>query len=129
MSPQDTTDIPQMNADELYREEVFTDRRIGTVRRLTPVLRDGSADPDRAVLFSGQAQMMTPAGALPLTFDIEADSLEDAVAKFSAAAKDAVERTLDELERMQREASSSIVIPEPGTGGLGGPGGGKIQFP
>lgn len=129
MSTEDTVEIPQMDKEQLYREEIFTDRRIGTVRRLVPVRADGAPDPERRVLFAGQAQMMTPAGTLPLSFDIDAASLEEAVAKFAAAAKDAVEHTLDELERMHREASTSILVPEPGTGGLGGRGGGKIQFP
>ena len=31
----------QMSADALYREDVFTDQRVGTVRRLTPVRSDG----------------------------------------------------------------------------------------
>ncbi len=86
----------RMEPGALYREEVFTDRRVGAIRRLTPVKADGSADPARAVLYLGQAQLYTPAGALPLSFEIEADSLEEAVRKFAGAAQESVEQTLRE---------------------------------
>ena len=133
MNSQYSPEIPEMNPAELCREEVFTDRRIGTIRRITPVRPDGTVDPGRPVHYAGQAQMMTPAGTLPLSFEIEAESLEEAVGKFAATAREEVARTLEELEALHREASSSILIPESGAGGLGGPGGipggGKIQFP
>jgi hypothetical protein len=35
----------EMDAAQLYQEDVYTDRRIGTIRRLTPVKSDGSPDP------------------------------------------------------------------------------------
>lgn len=119
----------RMDAADLYREEAFTDRQVGTIRRLTPVKTDGSPDERRTVIYHGQTQILTPVGALPLSFEIEAASLEDAVRKFGDAAQVAAERTIDELRQMRREAASSLVLPgaESGQGGL--PGGGKIQFP
>lgn len=117
-----------MDAADLYREDTFTDRRMGTIRRLTPVDANGADDPARAVLYEGHTQLLTPMGTLPLSFEIEAGSLEQAVSRFPEAAQAAVERTMDELKELRREAASSIVIPEPGSGGLGGPGGGKIQL-
>ena len=65
----------QMSADALYREDVFTDQRVGTVRRMTPVKSDGSDDPGRPVLYIGQATIMTPMGSLPLSFELPAKSL------------------------------------------------------
>jgi len=119
-----------MDAADLYREEAFTDRQVGTIRRLTPVKTDGSPDERRAVSFLGQTQILTPVGALPLSFEIEAASLEEAVRKFGDAAQDAAERTIDELRQMRHEAASSLVLPDAGPGRGGGfPGGGKIQFP
>ena len=53
-----------MDSTEIYREETFTDRRVGTIRRLTPVGADGSPDAARPVIFVGQAQVMTPMGAV-----------------------------------------------------------------
>ena len=35
---------PSMDPKALYLEEVFTDRRIGTIRRLTPVKPDATPD-------------------------------------------------------------------------------------
>ncbi|MBS1270549.1 MAG: hypothetical protein MAG794_01506 [Gammaproteobacteria bacterium] len=122
MAQVESTDM-QMQADELYREETITDRRVGSIRRLTPIKVDGSDDAGREVLYVGQAQLMTPMGAIPLSFDLKAESLSGAVEKFPDAAQEAVERTAKELEEMRREASSSIYVP--GSGGSGGiPGGG-----
>jgi hypothetical protein len=122
----------RMESRDLYREEVFTDRRVGTVRRLIPVTPSGAPDPSRKVLHVGQAQLLTPVGAIPLSFEIEAASLEDAVAAFGRAAQRAAEQAIEELRELRREAASSIVIPESGVGGvggIGGPRGGKIQIP
>lgn len=124
-----------MEVSELYREEVFTDRKVGTIRVLTPVTAEGETDTSRAVSYSGQTQIMTPAGALPINFEIEAQSIGEAASKFGEAAKQGIQQTLQELEEMRREAASSIVVPGAGggMGGLGGPGGmpggGKIQMP
>ena len=41
---------PTMDPTSLYREEVFTDRRVGTIRVLIPVTKDGLADGTRKVL-------------------------------------------------------------------------------
>lgn len=114
----------------LYKEDTFTDRKIGTLRRLTPVTADGTDDPARSVEYIGQAQIMTPVGTMPLSFQINADSLADAIDKYAAAANEAIERTARELQEMQREAASSIVLPETGRGGGGGGGmpGGGIQL-
>ena len=121
---------PQMNAGALYREDAFTDQRVGTVRRLTPVKSDGSDDPSRPLLFVGQATVMTPMGSLPLSFELEARTLAEAVAAFGPAAQQAIEDTARELQELRRQAASSIVIPEGGTAALKGMGGkGGIQLP
>jgi hypothetical protein len=116
----------------LYLEEIFTDRRVGTIRRLTPVGKDGERDQGRAVLYVGETQVLTPAGALPIAFEIGAGSLEEAAEKFGQLAKEAIERTVKELQELRRQAASSIVVPQGGLppmgpGGMGG--GGKIQMP
>jgi hypothetical protein len=121
---------PQMNAAALYREDVFTDQRVGTVRRLTPVKPDGSDDPARPLLFIGQATVMTPMGSLPLSFELEAASLAEAVAQFGPAAQQAIEDAARELQEMRRQAASSIVIPDAGAAAaLKGGGKGGIQMP
>jgi hypothetical protein len=130
------TGLPDIQIDSagLYREDIFTDRKAGTIRRLVPVTRDGSTDSSRPVLFSGQTQLLTPTGVLPLGFEIEANSLEDAIGKFPDAVKVALEQAIEEAREYRREAASRIVVPDVG-GGMGGmpgggaiPGGGKIKL-
>lgn len=119
----------KLDATQLYREEIFTDRKAGTLRRLVPVLPDGNTDTARPVLYSGQTQLLTPAGVLPLAFELEAESLEDACNKFPDAVKIAIEQAIEEAREMRREAASRIVVPEAG-GGMGGApgGGGRIKL-
>jgi hypothetical protein len=120
----------QMSADALYREDVFTDQRVGTVRRMTPVKSDGTDDPSRSHFFIGQATVMTPMGSLPLSFELPGTTLAEAVAQFGAAAQHAIEDAARELQEMRRQAASSIVIPEAGAASLKGMGGkGGIQIP
>ena len=118
----------KLDATQLYREEIFTDRKAGTLRRLVPVLADGKEDSARPVLYSGQTQLLTPAGVLPLAFELEAASLEDACSKFPEAVKIAIEQAIEEAREMRREQSSRIVVPDAG-GGMGGPpAGGRIKL-
>ena len=125
----DQQQLPEIKLDptQLYREDVFTDRKAGTLRRLTPVKSDGSDDASRPVLFSGQTQLLTPMGVLPLAFELDATTIEDACAKFPDAVKVAIEQAIEEAREMRREQASRIVVPE--AGGMGGPaGGGRIKL-
>ena len=126
-------DIPaelRMETSSLYREELVTDRRVGSIRVLTPIRPDGLTDPTRAVAYVGEAQLLTPAGVLPLAFEVDARSLAEAIEKFAAGAAQALERTRREIEQLRREAASQIVVPTgipPGFDPKGGgplPGGG-----
>jgi hypothetical protein len=128
------SDVPEVQLDPagLYREEIYTDRRAGTIRRLVPVTAQGAPDSSRSVLFSGQTQLLTPAGVLPLGFDIEAATLQEALEKFPEGVRLAVEEAIDEARELRREAASRIVVPEVGPSLGPGPsagGGGKIKFP
>ena len=123
-----------MDAAALYREEMFTDRKVGAIRRLTPVTADGSPDTTRPMLFLGQAEIMTNMGPVPLSFEIEGKTLDQAVAGFAAAASVAIERTVQQIQELRRQAASQLVVPQGGLpnlgpGGPGGRGGGKIQIP
>ena len=123
---------PKMDPASLYREDIVTDRKVGTIRMMTPLKSDGTTDAERAVVYTGEAQIMTGAGPLPINFEIEAKTLTEAVDKFGPAAKEAIERTVRELQELRRQAASSIVVPQGGVPGLGGGGmggGGKIQIP
>jgi hypothetical protein len=130
-----------MDPGSLYREEIITDRKVGTLRVMTPLTIEGTTDAARPVIYMGEAQIMTNAGPLPISFEIEAGNLREAVDKFGSAAKDAIERTVRDLQELRRQAASSIVVPQGGMGALGGGlgggglgggglgGGGKIQLP
>ena len=129
---------PTIDPNALYREEIYTDRAMGMLRVMHPVASDGKPDPARPTIFTGEAQLMTNVGPLPISFDIEAASLSEAVAGYAEATRAGVERAMRELQEMRRQQSSSLVIPQGGLpplgpggplggGGLGG--GGKIQLP
>jgi hypothetical protein len=126
--------LPEIRFDtaNLYQEDLFTDRAAGTLRRLRPILVGGEPDPSRAVLFSGQTQLLTPGGVLPLGFEIEAATLEEAIAKFPDAVQEALNQAIEEAREYRREAQSRIVVPGAGDmGALGGggvPGGGRIKL-
>src|SRR5580693_9458465 len=121
MSPANDVRQATMDSTQIYHEETFTDRRVGTIRRLTPVTADGGVDTTRPVIFVGQAQVMTPMGALPISFELEAATLDVAVEKFGAAAEQAVRETMRELQEMRREQASSLVIPDSAGAGLSNP--------
>ena len=108
-----------MNPNELYREDVFTDQKVGTIRRLTPVTAEGDTDNSREVLYIGSTQVMSPMGALPINFELDAKTIGEAAEKFGPKAEAAVERTAQELEKLRREQASKIVVPGQG-GGMGG---------
>jgi len=110
-----------MESNQIYREEIFTDRRVGTIRRLTPVTAEGAEDTARTVVFVGQAQVMTPMGAVPISFELEATTLSGAIAKFGEAAELAVQQTVRELQELRREQASSLVIPDSAAGPLPNP--------
>ena len=111
----------------LYREEVYTDRRVGTVRVLVPVKSDATPDTARPTLYVGQVSVMTPMGTLPISFELPGATLAEALEHFGEGARAAVDEAMTELQQMRREAASSIVIPEPGA--VPPAGGGRIRMP
>lgn len=121
----------KMERDRLYLEEVITDLAAGTIRRMTPIKADGALDESRATLYLGQAQVLSAMGPLPVQFELEAGSLEEATEMFGPEAEKAVRRMVDELRELQREQASQIVVPAtgavPGGGGGSMPGGGPIR--
>lgn len=123
------TQDTNMNPAELFREDVFTDQKIGTIRRLTPVTAEGDTDSSREVLYFGATQVMSPMGAIPINFELVAKNVGEAAEQFGAAAQVALEDTMKELEEMRRQQASSIVVPGQGGMGGGGMGGGGIITP
>ena len=115
----------QVDRNNLYREETFTDLRVATIQRLTPIRADGSVDDSRPTLFVGQTQLLSQAGPVPVSCPIEASTLEEALDKFPEAVKQGVERLIEEAREIQRREASRIVVPGevPVPGGIKGPGG------
>lgn len=118
----------EMDANNLYTEEIVTDRKIGTIRVLTPITVTGARDAGRAMIFTGEVQIMTQMGPLPIAFEIPGDTVAEAVANYGQAAKDGVKKTFERMEEMRREAANKIVTP--GDKGFAmPPSGGRIQMP
>lgn len=120
-----------MNAANLFREETFTDQKVGSLRRLTPVDADGNTRPETKPLFIGQTQVMSSVGPVPISFELDVSNLEEAAEQFAEAAEQEIERTMQELQEMRRQQQSSIMVPgqggAPGAGGM--PPAGGIQMP
>ena len=119
------TDEITVDSENLYLEEVITDLKVATIRRLSPIKADGSPDESRSTIFQGQTQLMSQMGALPVSCVIEAASLEEALEKFPEAIGQAVERLLEEAREYQRQEASRIIVP--GTAGAA-PGMSKIKL-
>ncbi len=124
----------KVDKSNLYREESFTDLKVATIRRLSPIREDGSPDTGRPVLFTGETTLMSDRGPLPIQCSIEAKDLNEAMDKFPQAVQVAVERLVEQARELQRQQMSRIVVPGqgggglPGGGGMPGPGGGKLIF-
>ncbi|HWC05557.1 MAG TPA: hypothetical protein VHF87_22615 [Methylomirabilota bacterium] len=126
MTPEKDPPEIRLSTEGLYREELFTDRQVGSIRKLTPVRADGSDDSGRKLIFEGETSLLTSAGTLPLHFEIEADTLAEALERFSSTAQRALTRALEEIEELRREAASSLIVPGHGSlsiGDVGRPGG------
>lgn len=110
----------QVDLNNLYREENYTDLKIGSLQKLVPVKTDGSDDPSRPARFIGQAQLMTQYGPVPISAPIEATTLEEACKGFPEALEKAMDRLAEEAQRRQIEEASRIVVPgkDPRSGGL-----------
>ena len=111
-----------VDRDNLYREEVVTDLKAATLRRLVPIQADGSPDASRPALFLAETQLLTQGGLLPVQARLEADTLEAAIEIFPQAINEAVERMVEAAREIQRREASRIVVPSPDLPG------GKIQL-
>jgi hypothetical protein len=106
-----------VNKAELYREVMFTDLRAASIRKLVPVLADGTDDKSRSVIFVGATQLMTPEGPLPIQTRLSATTLEQALDEFPSAMQRALAEVVEEIQKMQQEQKrqskddSRIIVP------------------
>ena len=111
--PEGTKPVTELSVDRdnLYREEVVTNLKAATLRRLMPIRVAGTADDSRTPLFLAETQLMTQGGVLPVQARLEAETLEAAIDIFPEAINAAVERMVEEAREMQRREQSRIVVP------------------
>jgi hypothetical protein len=108
----------KIDRGNLYKEESFTDLKVGIIKRMTPVRPDGSEDKTRKALFVAQTSLMTPSGPFPIQAVIQAKELQQAIKKFPEAMKAAMERLAEEAknykdqeQRRIEKPASRIIIP------------------
>ena len=117
MAEDNTLENIKIDGSNLWKEENFTDLQVGSIRKLTPIKLDGTEDEARQATYSATTNIMTPSGALPISGEIDAANLEEAVEKFSEAINTAVKKLQDDMVRMQKEQASQIVTPDQLRGG------------
>ena len=98
-----------LDRSNLYQEESFTDLKVGTVKRFTPIKTDGTPDKTRKTIFVGQTNVYTPHGPLPIQNAISAKDLPQAFKRFSEAMEQAMQRLLEEARKMKEQQTSPII--------------------
>jgi hypothetical protein len=101
----------KVDRKNLYKEETFTDLKVCSIRRLTPVSDDGTSDTSRKTIFVGQTSLMSPNGPLPIQAIIQAKELAQAFKRFPEAMIEAMERLMEEAKKMKQEEDSRIIVP------------------
>ena len=117
MADQQSLENIKIDADHLWKEENFTDLKVGSIRKLTPIKLDGTEDESRNATFSATTNIMTPGGALPVSGEIEATTLEEAVEKFPEAINQAIKQLQEDMIKYQQEQANRIVTPDELRGG------------
>jgi hypothetical protein len=100
-----------VDRQNLYREEVFTDLKVATIRRLTPVKPDGDLDKTRKVVYVGQTNLMTPNGPVPVQGIISAKDLQQAIKRFPDAMNEAMAKLVEQVEKLKQKEDSRIIVP------------------
>jgi hypothetical protein len=117
MSAQNTTNMPDFTVDQtnLYREEGFTDLKVASIRKLIPILPDGTDDKSRTAIFIGSTQLMSDYGPLPIQAALSANNFQEALAAFPEAMEKAMATTIERLKKMQEQEQaqkdSRIIVP------------------
>ncbi len=93
----------RINRSNLYREESFTDLKVGTIKCLNPVKADGSEDKTRKKIFVGNTNVMTPQGPIPIQGMIQAKELQQAIKKFPETMEAAMDRLIEEAKKYQEQ--------------------------
>ena len=104
----------EIDRQHLYREESLTDLKVAVIRKLIPILPDGTDDKSRSPIFVGHTQVMSPEGPIPLQAELAAANLEDAMSAFPRAMEQAMAEMIEQIKQLQREQQhqeSRIITP------------------
>ena len=102
----------KIDRSNLFKEETFTDLKVGMIKRMTPIKSDGSVDKTRKPVFVGQTSLMTPNGPLPIQAVIQAKELQQAIKKFPEAMQASMERLAEEAKKYQEQQQGQIEKPD-----------------
>ncbi len=104
--------------DNLYREENIIDLKTASIRCLTAIKPNGSADESREKIFVGHTQLMSPQGPVPLHAPLKGSTLEEAMEDFPGAMQKAMAEMIENVKKMQQEQektkqqdTSRIIMP------------------
>ena len=107
-----------VNKENLYREENITDLKTASIKCLTPVKPDGTADESRQKIYVGHTQLMSPQGPIPLQARLNAATLEEAMERFPAAMETEMAQMIEQVKKMQEEMDkeeqrqkSNLILP------------------
>lgn len=101
-----------INLDSLYLQEEYTDTMVGSIKKLTPMRADGTADTSRPVLFVGQTSIMLPSGPMPVQSVLEAATLQEALKVFPDTMEKAINELAEKLIKLAEEQQSLIQKPD-----------------
>lgn len=108
----------KVDKNNLYKEESITDLKTASIRILTPVKLDGTADETRTKIFVGHTQLMSQDGPLPLQARLNASTLEEAIDRFPAAMEGEMAQMIEhltkmhqEMERAEQKEKSNLILP------------------
>jgi hypothetical protein len=112
-APEDETDEGvfdfKLDRSNLYQEESFTDLKVGTVKRFTPIKPDGTPDRSRKTIFAGQTNIYTPNGPLPIQNAIRAKELSQAFKRFSEAMEESMQRLVEEAKKIKEQKQAPLI--------------------
>jgi hypothetical protein len=117
MADENSIENITIDGTNLWKEETITDLKVGSIRKLTPINLDGTEDESRQSTFSATTNVMTPGGALPISGEIAATNLEEAVENFNDAINTAIQKLQEDMIKMQQEQANKIVTPDELRGG------------
>jgi hypothetical protein len=121
MADEDKGRKPKFNQQNVYREEVFSDLTVGSIRQMSPVKQNGEPDKGRPTLFVGESQIYTQQGPMPVQFPIEAMNLQQAMDKFAESMEAFVDHLVEQAKELQRQEQSRLIVPggqAPGGSGI-----------